>query len=199
MALVFVTALVPNTSFLGHLCSVAVGYVCTYPFSCLHSPPKLVSIHTQLPLIVPPLTILTAHRRPWLPQDSGTSGKSSSLDRGKIEFARKTSALRFDRSENLWQIWCPALDECSCCTWRWRRLCPYDLHGIDREVGAMMFEDDQRRCVEACTKTYIHFNKNVAIYLPYHNHSGNKSALRLKTHATSGRPAQILIAIVRCK
>ena len=28
--LVFVTALVPNTSFLGHLCSVGIGYACQY-------------------------------------------------------------------------------------------------------------------------------------------------------------------------
>ena len=28
VVLLFVTALVPNTSFLGHLCSIATGYIC---------------------------------------------------------------------------------------------------------------------------------------------------------------------------
>ena len=28
IALIFVTALIPNTSFLGHVCSLGVGYIC---------------------------------------------------------------------------------------------------------------------------------------------------------------------------
>ena len=27
-ALIFITALIPNTSFLGHLCALGIGYVC---------------------------------------------------------------------------------------------------------------------------------------------------------------------------
>lgn len=37
MLIVVVAVLIPNTSFLGHLCGVAVGYLCSYPPGSLNS------------------------------------------------------------------------------------------------------------------------------------------------------------------
>lgn len=46
-----------------------------------------------------------------LPQDSRTTRKSASLDRGQIEFARSPPTLYFYGPENIWEVWSAAYHE----------------------------------------------------------------------------------------
>lgn len=58
---VFVSLLALNTSFLGHLCAILIGYLCKY----IQTPAKL---------------ILTLHSRPWIPQDLCPTREGPSMD-----------------------------------------------------------------------------------------------------------------------
>lgn len=85
----FVTFLVPNTSLLGHLCSVAVGYLCgcpCFPFRVLQLKPR--------------------YSRSRLLENFGATGESASLDRGKDESAWEIASLRFCRPEDIWTVRC---------------------------------------------------------------------------------------------
>lgn len=92
LVLLFVTALVPNTSFLGHLCSVGIGYIC----ACYSSAPLRLHYSLCEPYF---------SRWSWLPQNPCTPGENPSLDRRQIEPPRSSSALRLNRPEDVWSIW----------------------------------------------------------------------------------------------
>ena len=107
VGLIFVTALVPNTSFLGHVCSVATGYICE--FNIFH---RLRIIEAD-----------SNHRRLGILENSGTARESSSLDRKKVESSGPAPSLCIDRSENVWPIRCAAYNICSLYARSWRRVC----------------------------------------------------------------------------
>ena len=92
MTSVVVSFLIPNTSLLGHLCALAIGYLCK-------------SIET----LDFPLVLIRFTRRSWLFENPRTTRESPSLDRGKAQFVGKTTTLRIGGPENLWEIWCPSI------------------------------------------------------------------------------------------
>ena len=58
------------------------------------------------PNVVAQSTDLWILRRPWLPQNPGASGESSSLDRRQAESSWSSTSLRLDRPEDIWSLWC---------------------------------------------------------------------------------------------
>lgn len=88
--LLFVTVLVPNTSLLGHLCGMAVGYLCKF------------SLLTSYNLI------LTMHRGSWISEVSSPSRMGSAFYWGQDEPLRSSATLCFGWSKDLWSIWCLA-------------------------------------------------------------------------------------------
>lgn len=86
---VVVTALVPNTSFLGHLCGLGVGYICKCPSSLLASQKT---------------TDMKGLRRTGLSQVPITAREDLALVGGQAEAAAEVAALCQCRSENVWTI-----------------------------------------------------------------------------------------------
>lgn len=117
----FVSFLVPNTSFLGHLCGLSFGYGCEQGHSTLRGK-------------------LTICRGPRIPQISCTSREGPSVDRREVESAGKIATLRLSRSENIWQIW--SVTNCCCCR---ERRCAWLCWRLAK-IGTM--RGDHMRCVK---------------------------------------------------
>ena len=108
--LIFVSALVPNTSFLGHLCGLAIGYVCQF---CSFSSAIFKSSSLPSDADRASQLMLFWHRWPWLPQDPCPARKDPSLGRRQAEPTGSTAALRIDRPEDIWQVWRSTYFQCT--------------------------------------------------------------------------------------
>jgi hypothetical protein len=108
----FVSFLVPNTSFLGHVCGLLFGYGCKVP----SLPVKRQKSNLQL-------------RGSRIPQIPRTSREDTALDRRKNESAWKTSTLRISRSKDIRAIRRPSFHQPDSCRNSGRR----NSFGIRRE------------------------------------------------------------------
>ncbi|RWA04228.1 hypothetical protein EKO27_g10876 [Xylaria grammica] len=90
---VFVQAIVPGTSFLGHLCGVGTGYLCTHKHPLLY---------------VADMNALTKKKLlSWLGvlEETGPAGMDSTGGGEPAESAGSATALRQRGSEDIWPIW----------------------------------------------------------------------------------------------
>lgn len=82
-----------NTSFLGHLCAILVGYLrkcCRIPYG---------------------YRLLIPRSRPWVSEAVRSAGEDSPLDRGQVESAWTAAPLCVGRPEDVWPLWSPANDQ----------------------------------------------------------------------------------------
>lgn len=103
---IFTSVLIPNTSFLGHLSGLAVGYLC-----------KSCSIHLLI-------RVANEYRGIRLYQVLGPTREDFALDRGKDESSWKVTTLCICWSEDIWKIWCLTYDDTNFVCWF---PCSYDL------------------------------------------------------------------------
>ncbi len=124
-----VTFLVPNTSLIGHLCSVAVGYLCSCPYFLFK------------------LLVLTSRRsRSRLLEPFGATGEGASLDRGEDESAREVAALRLCGPKDLWKIRCTTFHR-TCVGCHNRECRAVDLYGLYSAFRPINKTDLSLRCL----------------------------------------------------
>lgn len=129
----FVSFLIPNTSFLGHVCGLAFGYGCK--------------------LRRPTLKCRTdCNRGTWISQIPRTTRLGFTMDWRKIKSARKTTSLCLCRSEDLRTIRCSANHEPNISSIRRQQHC-VELYWKHAKIRALKGER-KRHVYLTCTKSW---------------------------------------------
>lgn len=139
LACVFASVLIPNTSFLGHLCAVLVGYLREYY--------NLSYIRAHA------LTPHTISSWPRIPQGLCPAREDPPMDRRQAESPGKIAALCVSGSEDIWSLW-----RAPYCKPRGGSIDTLDLSGIyaaSGKLGMMTF---------GLRVTCVHMNDNKNVY-----------------------------------
>lgn len=129
LMILVVAALIPNTSLLGHLCGVAVGYVGTslpLPISCEH------------------MRLTRASSWPRLRQVCCAAGVGSALDRGAPQPAGPPAALCERRPEDVRPVRGAAVEQPD------GRQCTHGADGDDAATGPLEARLDLHRTPAMC-------------------------------------------------